>query len=247
MRNKIKHIMLVIFGVLAVMPAWADADMDIMEDVEIVDVDTDIETDATPREEDVMDAVSADAVAAYAVDGTLFQRITSLEEEKVILQLEKERAQMELEMERLTAERIKLQMELETLSGRAEQQQQEFENERAKLEAEAARLAKEKEKLEREAQELAAAPVAVAPVASVDVENAAPVDVDPIDTRWRLMNVIGAGNQLQATIEDLNNGQQRRISVGKTVDGFTVQSISLDDGVVFERDGVTQSLNIGNN
>ena len=45
----------------------------------------------------------------------------------------------------------------------------------------------------------------------------------------------------------MNNGQQRRISVGKTVDGFTVQSISLDDGVVFVRDGVTQNLNIGNN
>ena len=61
------------------------------------------------------------------------------------------------------------------------------------------------------------------------------------------MNVIGAGSQLQATVEDLSTGQTKRISVGKTLDGYTVKSISLDDGVVFEKDGETQNLNIKSN
>ena len=83
---------------------------------------------------------SADAIEDYNVDGSLFQQITGLEQEKVLMQLEKERAQLNLDLDRLAAEKIKLHMEIDTLSGRAEQQQQEFETERARLEAEAKRL-----------------------------------------------------------------------------------------------------------
>ena len=61
----------------------------------------------------------------------------------------------------------------------------------------------------------------------------------------KTVNVIGAGNQLQATISDLQSGQTRRLGVGKTLDGFTVKSISLDEGVVFVKDGQTQTLNVG--
>ncbi len=199
---------------------------DVIEDV--VDID--------------MEQVSADAVAGYDVDGSLFQQITDLEQEKVLMQLEKERAQLDLELDRLAAEKIKLHMEIDTLSGRAEQQQQEIETQKAKLEAEAARIEREKESWLADMEEEKTARATSATKTAADVAS----DVD-ITKKYRLVNVIGAGAQLQATVEDLNTGQSKRISVGKTLDGLTVKSISLDDGVVFVDDnGVTQNLNISN-
>ena len=68
-----------------------------------------------------------------------------------------------------------------------------------------------------------------------------------VSKNWKLVNVVGAGAQLQATVEDLNSGQKRRVSVGKTLDGMTVKTISLYDGVVLvDADGNTQVLNISN-
>ena len=72
--------------------------------------DTDIDAE--------MDQRSAQAVADYKVEGSLFQQITDLEQEKVLMQLEKERAQLDLELDRLAAEKIKLHMEIDTLPGR---------------------------------------------------------------------------------------------------------------------------------
>ena len=57
--------------------------------------------------------------------------------------------------------------------------------------------------------------------------------------------MVGVGNQLQATIEEVSSGQNKRISVGKELDGYIVKSISLNDGIVFEKDGETESLSIG--
>src|SRR5699024_6464190 len=111
--------------------------------VRAADISTDAAQDADVAAE--MEAVSAGAVAAYDASGSLFQQITDLEQEKVLMELEKERAQLDLELDRLAAEKIKLHMEIDELSGRAEQQKQELENAQAKLEAEAAKLAKEKE------------------------------------------------------------------------------------------------------
>lgn len=242
MRNKIRNLMWVMVCMamfLPVIPAMADVDIDMVETIDVDSV-----PDMVPTEDDIMEQVAADAIASYDVDGSLFDQITTLEQEKVVMQLEKERAQLDLELNRLAAEKIKLQMELDTLSGRAEQQQQEFEVQKAKLEAEAARLGAEKERLAREVSAMANAPAPM-PVTTSVAQNNDSDAIDSIATRWRLVNVIGAGNQLAATIEDLNNGQQRRISVGKTLDGYTVRAISLDDGVVFERDGNQQHLNIG--
>lgn len=186
---------------------------------------------------DEMDTVSADAVSAYNVEGSLFQQITDLEQEKVLMQLEKERAQLDLELDRLAAEKIKLHMEIDTLSGRAEAQQQELETEKAKLEAEAARLQKEKELL---------AEAKTTPVSKSSKVADEPQETD-ISENYRLINVIGAGSQLQATVEDLNTGQTKRIRVGSVLSGFSVKSISLDDGVVFIKNGESQTLNIGGN
>ena len=192
--------------------------------------------------EDV-EQTSADAIANYDPQGSLFQQITDLEQEKVLMQLEKERAQLDLELDRLAAEKIKLHMEIDTLSGRAEQQQQEFETQKAKLEAEAVRLEREKEALLAESKEENIPAVSY----SSSKSSAAPSSGSDISKSYRLVNVIGAGNQLQATVADLSSGQTKRISVGKKLDGWTVKSISLDDGVVFvNSDGETQNLNVSN-
>ena len=132
MQNKIKMLFVsvcVLFGVTS--GYGADTVFENVEDV-IEEVNA---SDIAANEE-----FSADAIEDYNVDGSLFQHITDLEQEKVLMQLEKERAQLNLDLDRLAAEKIKLHMEIDTLSGRAEQQQQEFETERARLEAEAKRL-----------------------------------------------------------------------------------------------------------
>ena len=193
-----------------------------------------------------MEQMSADAVAGYQPDGSLFQQITSLEQEKVLMQLEKERAQLDLELDRLAAEKIKLHMEIDTLSGRAEQQQQEIETQKAKLEAEAIRLEREKESLMREVAEEKSY---TRP--SVDTPtNISTSEMPDIAKSYRLVNVIGAGSQLHATVENLSTKQTKRVSVGKKLDDFSIKSISLEDGVVFvAKDGSTQTLNVttGNN
>ena len=188
---------------------------------------------------DDVEQVSADAIADYQVEGSLFQQITDLEQEKVLMQLEKERAQLDLELDRLAAEKIKLHMEIDTLSGRAEQQQQQIETEKAKLEAEAARLEREKEKILAAENE----PVSYASYSETKKEEVKP-ETD-LAKKYKLVNVIGAGNQLQATITDLASGQTKRVGVGKSLDGYVVKSISLDEGIVFVKDGSTQTLNVG--
>ena len=187
---------------------------------------------------DDIEQVSADAIADYQVEGSLFQQITDLEQEKVLMQLEKERAQLDLELDRLAAEKIKLHMEIDTLSGRAEQQQQQIETEKAKLEAEAARLEREKEKL------LAAEEKTESYSESYSQKEEEKPETD-LSKKYKLVNVIGAGAQLQATITDVASGQTKRVGVGKNLDGYTVKSISLDEGIVFVKDGTTQTLNVG--
>ena len=153
------------------------------------------------------------------------------------MQLEKERAQLDLELDRLAAEKIKLHMEIDTLSGRAEQQQQELENAKAKLEAETAKLEKQKAALENEE-------TVVKSVRTTSTDDAK-ADVKKITEMFKLVNIFGAGNQLQATVADLSTGQNKKISVGRNIDGYTVKSISLDDGIIFiDPDGNTQTLNV---
>jgi len=222
MLNKIKKIMvgLVVCGFAAMGASYADDEV-------ILDVD--------------MESVSADAVAAYDVNSSVFKQITDLEQEKVLMQLEKERAQLDLDLDRLAAEKIKLHMEIDALSGRAEAQQQELETEMARLEAESARLAREKEELENKA---AAKDVPAVSLTSVSQPKAS--SDGSLSEKYKLLNVVGAGSQLQATVADLTTGQNKRVSVGKALDGFVVKSISLDEGVVLVKGGETQTLNVMN-
>lgn len=228
MQNKIKNIRKYFFVItammaLVVMPSFADA----LDD------------------ELWADEMSADAIYDYDVEGTLFQKIADLEQEKVLMQLEKERAQLDLELDRLAAEKIKLHMEIDTLSGRAEEQQLTLEAERKKLEAEAAKLEREKQALLKADSEPVTKTTTAKSVSSKAVAKNEEVEHQPIAKKYRLVDIIGAGNQLQATVEDSENGQRKKISVGRVLDGYTIRSISLDDGVVFVKDGIAETLNIG--
>ena len=249
-KNKLFGLLFGVFA-LCVMPYDVRANDEVIEDETIVSWDG-YDKSSDDLDVSVADAVSAQSVANYNVDGSIFQQITDLEQEKVLMELEKERAQLDLDLDRLAAEKIKLQMEMETLSGRAEQEQQILQNEKSRLEAEAAKIEQEKRMLAVVAEETydnvkesistkAAKPAKTAakkPVRSDDE------DEEDISTMYKLVNVMGAGNQLQATLSDLETGQTKRVSVGKVINGFTVKSISLEDGVVFSKDGQTQNLNI---
>lgn len=231
MLNKLMLNLLLAASVVALPVSYASAEV-LDEDIEIVDT-------VSESDDAAMESQSANAVANYDVDGSLFQQITDLEQEKVLMQLEKERAQLDLELDRLAAEKIKLHMEIDTLSGRAEQQQQELENAKAKLEAETAKLEKQKAALENEDAEPV---VKSARTASTDNEK---TEVKKVTELFKLVNIFGAGNQLQATVADLTTGQNKKISVGRSIDGYTVKSISLDDGIMFvDPDGNTQTLNV---
>ena len=186
-----------------------------------------------------IETMSADAVANYDVTGSVFEQITGLEQEKVLMQLEIEREQLDLELDKLAAENIRMNMEIDSLSGRAEQQQQELENAQAKLEAEAEKLEREKQALAEQVESAAKQTVSTETYSDEEKTD----DVKFADV-YRLVNVFGSGSQLQATIKDLNTGQNKRIAVGKKVDGYTVKSISLYEGVVFEKDGDVQILNV---
>ena len=190
-----------------------------------------------------MEEVSADAVASYDVDGSLFKQITDLEQEKVLMQLEKERAQLDLDLDRLAAEKIKLHMEIDALAGRAETQQQELETQMAKLEYETAKLEQEKAALEQGVDVKSNRTESTKSSSSAKTQEE---EESPLSKKYKLINVIGAGSQLQATIADLKSGQNKRISVGKVLDGFVVKSISLDEGVVLVNGSEKQTLNVGN-
>ena len=248
MQNKIKFfgLLLVAFSCVVSHNSYADDDL-VEETIEYGDVDYNDKTGLEYASDAIVqDIIGATSVADYDVNGTVFQQITDLEQEKVLMQLEKERAQLDLDLDRLAAEKIKLQMEMDTLSGRADQERQILQNEKSKLEAEAARIEQEKRALSAatESTEYSDVETQTQPKKSAPKKVARNVEGDDIASLYKLVNVMGAGNQLQATLSDLETGQTKRVSVGKKIDGFTVKSISLEDGVVFSKDGETQNLNI---
>lgn len=191
------------------------------------------DADNVVQDAEIADEMSIQALQEYDMSGSLFEKITMLEQEKVVAQLEKERAQLDLDLDRLNAERIKLQMELDTLSGRAEQQQHELETAKTQLEIQTEKLKQQRYALDEEMDE-------------VVVKKPAPKKEDGnFSRRYKLINISGVDNQLQATVQEISTGQNKRIAVGRDLDGYIVKSISLNDGIVFEKDGVEESLNIG--
>ena len=175
----------------------------------------------------------APAADDYEPAGSLFQMIADLEQEKIVLLLEKEKAQLQLDMDRLAAEQARIRNEMDAMSGAGSTQSEALELERQRLEL-------EKEKLEAQRKNLdnPAPPSKGAARARVEEEPS------PIAEKYRLIEIIGAGRQLFATVEEASTGHRRRISVGAMLDGYRADSISLDEGVVLSKDGETATLGI---
>lgn len=178
---------------------------------------------------------SQNSVANYDVDGSLFQQITDLEQQKVLMKLTKEKAELDLDLDRLANEKVKLNMELDNLNKQKEDKdtvKSDITDDKSEDKSEDKNVSVDK-------------PVDEAtPVTTVN-NNVTNDKSDIFNQKYKLINIIGSGDQLQSTIQDLSGGQQRKISVGKQIDGWTVESISLYDGVVFEQDGKKEILNIG--
>ncbi len=187
------------------------------------------------------DMMSAAAINNYAVTGSVFEQIALMEQEKVLMQLEKERAALDLDLDRMAAEKIKLHMEIDTLTGRAEEQKKSIEVEKQRLAAESERIAQEQLKLET----MQTAPQQMY-MPSVDMSQQSQELNNDFSRMYELVGIVGAGRQLEATVSNLNNGQTKKVAVGRYLDGFVVKSISLHDGVVFEKDGVIQVLSPAN-
>lgn len=183
-------------------------------------------------------------VADYQVDGTMFQKITDFEQEKLLLQMDKERAQLDLDLDRLAAEKIKLQMELQTMANHAEEQKAKLESEKQKLQADKEKLEKDKNTAKQEDLNLSKIDESGNSEKTVSAKSEIDSNKNELSKKYKLIEIIGAGNQLQATLEDLENGQKKKAWSGKDMDGYQIKSISLDDGVVFVKNGETQILNI---
>ena len=186
----------------------------------------------------------------YIVDTRpVFQQIADLEQERILLQLERERVQLVLDLDRMAAEQARIRSDMDRLSGVGNEEVQRLERENAQMQAMNDRLNDRIDSLEerlREAREAAPAaqPAARGTAVIAPTEITEP-EIVPISQRFRLIEIIGIGRQLQASIEDLSTGQRRRVTVGRVIDGYEVQSISLYDGIIFVRDGVTESLTLG--
>jgi type IV pilus biogenesis protein PilP len=247
MLNKLK-ILIAVFTIAVVAPAFAEDAADVAPAEEIAEVEEVAAEIETPVDETVVEGASVDT-ENFDADGSVFLKITNLEQEKVLMKLEKERAQLELELDRIASEKKKLAGASEAAAAKPENDEMkaEIEELRKSMEEQKAEFQKQlettKKELEAAKSSAAAAPVSLNPETGDVVISAADAPAD-ISELYRLVDIVGAGSELQATIENLSNGQRKKIAVGKKVDGLTVKSISVDDGITFELDGNTYSLGI---
>ena len=189
-------------------------------------------------------------VESYDADTSLFQKIADMEQEKVLMQLEKDKAQLQLDLDRLSAEKARIVREQENADARAEEQAAEIERQKLAIEQERQKLDEQKRKLAEEAAKRAVAkddddekPKNQSAPAPVKAEMA---EDGPLTDKYILREIVGAGNQLFATVENVGTGKQKKLSVGKTLDGYTVRSISLDDGIEFvNSDAEVVTLGVG--
>jgi type IV pilus biogenesis protein PilP len=170
----------------------------------------------------------------YDPSGSMFEKITDLEQKKVLWQLEKENAQMQLEMDRMEAERARIKNEMDSMSNDENAQTQALDLERQRLEI-------EKQKLETQKKNMSSAQ---SPSKNVVAEPASKPEVSTIQEKYRLVEIIGVGHQLIATLEDNKTGQRKKVSIGKDLEGYNVDFVSLDEGVVLSKDGETQTLGV---
>ena len=183
-------------------------------------------------------AVAARADYFYVDTRPVFQQIAELEQERILLQLERERIQLMLDMDRMVAEQQRLRGDV--IRGGDSDEIRRLEQENARLESANDRLSARLDALESQVREGAPTVATAARPAQV----AEPTNLSIVQ-QFRLLEIVGAGHQLQATIEDTQTGQRIRARVGREIGGYMITSISLDEGVAFMRDGVRETLTIG--
>lgn len=181
-----------------------------------------------------MPAISDTNVNAdeYDPSGSMFEKITDLEQKKVLWQLEKENAQMQLDMDRMEAERARIKNEINSINGAETAQTQALELERQRLELEKQKLESQKKNMDQVQTSNK--------TTTVEPET----ESSPIQEKYRLIEIVGSGRQLIATIEDNKTGQRKKVSIGKDLDGYLVDSVSLDEGVVLSKDNEKQTLGV---
>lgn len=194
----------------------------------------------------VQSVAAVSDISEFNADGSVFLRITELEQEKVLMRLEKEKAQLELEFERIEAERQRLtgQQEQNAASAAADIKA-EMEAERNKLSEELSRFARQLEEVKEEISKAKTAePAPAAPQQDMAKPAAAAPAAGALSEVFRIVGITGRDNNLSATIENMDTGARRKVQAGKTIDGFVVESISAEQGVVLSADGETFTIGV---
>ena len=75
------------------------------------------------------------------------------------------------------------------------------------------------------------------------VDNTAPAKSVSVH-KYVLMNMVGAGDKLRATLTEVATGRKKIVFVGGVLDGATVKYVSVD-GIVVEKNGVLERLDVG--
>jgi len=193
-------------------------------------------------------------VESFAAEDSIFQRIANLEQEKILMQLEKEKAQLQLDLDRLAAEQMRIAREQENADMRAEEQAAEIERQKLEIEQERQKLDEQKKKMADEAALRATERSASASSSRQDAASAAKgrasssasdPDSGPIGEKYVVLEIVGSGSQLVATVSNVRTGKQKKLSVGRQLDGYDVRTISVDEGVGLEKDGEFVMLGVG--
>lgn len=176
---------------------------------------------------------SAKSINNFDLQNTVFEQITNLEQDKLLMQLKKEKAQIELDLSRLEAEKLRLNKEVDELKNKSSDKEIELMDENEKLKQDISSLELENQNLVNTINQNQT----TAYIGENNIQNS-------ISQKYRLSDITGMNNELEATIIENETGQKRKISVGKIIDGYTVYSISLAEGIVFKKGDITETLNM---
>ncbi|MDR0449022.1 MAG: hypothetical protein LBG89_00990 [Rickettsiales bacterium] len=178
----------------------------------------------------------------FDAEGSVFLRITALEQDKVLMRLEKERAQLALDLSRIEAEKSRLAGSESAPAGDASAElAAQFDEERRKMNEELERFRRQLDEVKTAPREPADAPARAADVAAASDDG----EFDIAD-HYRLVHITGTEGNLKAMVEIVANGHRQRVGEGHAFDGFVVQGISSGDGVRLERDGEVFQLRMVN-
>ncbi len=189
----------------------------------------------------------------YDTSGTLFQKIVDLEQQKLLLKLEKEQTQMELDLKKLQADKLAFQREQDKINQNQDFEKRKAEESQKKLEEEKKKLEEEKKYIEEQKSSINKS---LADIASkqktLNSKPASPVVVssnsgkENISSSYRIKDILGAGGMYSVVLEGIPNNQVRKLSKGQMLpNGYKITKIQPIEGkVTFEKDDDVQELSI---